>query len=353
MLGIYLNRETSELHRLYADWPDYDPSTSPPELKYAYIVKVVCVGITNGEYKWLQRHANDEEEPVIGFDFAGWVVSAPKGARYKPGTQVYGFTSTHRTGNARSYTRVRLDELWEKPCRLTLEQAATVPLSAVTAFRALFCPLSANWLDTLLVIPSDVEGFAPTVRDKAKTQNGERRILVIGGAGAVGSIIVQLAALAGAALVVATCSRKNMAFVRSIRAYEVVAYDDNEDSQPLSRRFKHYFHAVIDCVGKEALREAWPCVRPGGTLVSFVSDPCKFLPDQHLSKIASGTRGIRLDACFAPGQIFLKAASELISMGLLQPNFSPENVLEFDQYYEINDRLRSKARGKLVLKINN
>lgn len=88
MEGIYLDTETNQLVRLAADWPDYDPEMLHGDPEYAYIVKVACVAITDGEYGWLQAYKNDHYEPFVGFDFAGWIVSAPKGARWKPGTQV-------------------------------------------------------------------------------------------------------------------------------------------------------------------------------------------------------------------------------------------------------------------------
>lgn len=87
MEGIYLNTDTYELFRLPTDWPDYDAS-SPIALQTGYVIKVVCVGVTDGEFQWLENQNNDDEEPMIGFDFAGWIVSGPAGARYKPGTQV-------------------------------------------------------------------------------------------------------------------------------------------------------------------------------------------------------------------------------------------------------------------------
>lgn len=82
MVALYRRPNTEDLHLLDTDWPD---------LHYAgeecyYVIKVAAVGLTTGEFDWKETLAH--EEPIVGYDFSGWVVSAPKNAKYPPGTQV-------------------------------------------------------------------------------------------------------------------------------------------------------------------------------------------------------------------------------------------------------------------------
>lgn len=81
MQAIYVD-DPNTLHRLDGDWPDL---LSHGEDFY-YVIKVAAVGITTGELRW--KECSEHEEPIIGYDFSGWVVSAPKNAQYKPGDQV-------------------------------------------------------------------------------------------------------------------------------------------------------------------------------------------------------------------------------------------------------------------------
>lgn len=221
-------------------------------------------------------------------------------------------------------------------------------MSAVTAIHALFHCGTSNPSDAVLAAPPDLVAFCPGSNRKPIV-NGTRRILVIGGAGAVGGMVVQLAALAGAGLVAATCSRKNMAFVQSLGAYIAIAYDQEGEQESHLARYKYYFHGVVDCVGGEALREAWLCVRPGGKLISIVDNPVDFTPPGggEAAGVKSGFFSTK------PNRQYLQFISILIAEGVLQPIFSPENVLEFDQYNEVNEKLVCKERGKLVLRINN
>jgi len=80
--ALYHTHGDPKLFRLASDWPDL---VSDGEECY-YVIKVAAVGLTPGELAWPE--VSQHEEPIIGYDFSGWVVSAPKNAKCPPGTQV-------------------------------------------------------------------------------------------------------------------------------------------------------------------------------------------------------------------------------------------------------------------------
>lgn len=218
-----------------------------------------------------------------------------------------------------------------------------MPISALTAFHALFQTRKGRLVGGLLTLPPNAQGFEPGF-PKPKA-NGEKRILIIGGAGAVGGMVVQLARLAGAGLVAATCSAKDMDFVKGLGAYLVV---DRKDLQTLEK-WKHHFHGVIDCVGGEQLKQAFQYVRPDGHLISVVHSPKNYLPDNPddlASRVSYGFFIVK------PSPDRLEAMTVLLRTATLRPIFSPENVLNMDQYLKIIDKMSNKSRGKVVLQID-
>ncbi|KAA8568997.1 hypothetical protein EYC84_007966 [Monilinia fructicola] len=79
-----------------------------------------------------------EKLQVPCYDLSGTVVLAPPGSPFPPGTEVYTRTSFARPGNAREYTIALQEELAQKPKNISWEEAASIPLSAFTAWQALY-----------------------------------------------------------------------------------------------------------------------------------------------------------------------------------------------------------------------
>lgn len=158
---------------------------------------------------------------VLGGDVAGTVLEADPGSRFQPGAAVYscteGFQLWKPWGTYAEQAAVPEAHLALKPAAASFEEAAGLPLAALTAWQAL---------------------------DAARIEPGQR-LLVHAGAGGVGSLAVQMAKARGAH-VTATCSTRNLAFVRELGADEAVDYT--------SQRFEEVcspFDAVIDLVGGE------------------------------------------------------------------------------------------------------
>jgi len=134
------------------------------------------------------------KDPLLGVDFAGVVESVGKNVtKFKPGDEVFG----GRDGAFSEYVRVRESRnIVMKPANISFEEAAAVPIAALTALQAL--------------------------RDSGKLKAGEK-VLVNGASGGVGTFAVQIAKAMGAE-VTGVCSGRNVELVRSLGADHVIDY---------------------------------------------------------------------------------------------------------------------------------
>jgi NADPH:quinone reductase-like Zn-dependent oxidoreductase len=107
-----------------------------------YLIQVHATTFTAGELDWPEPNALTN--PIPGFDLAGTVIKVPDAppsdntSYFPPGTRVYGLTSFSRHGNARTVTVATHSELSVIPESLGFNVAASIPLSALTAWQALF-----------------------------------------------------------------------------------------------------------------------------------------------------------------------------------------------------------------------
>jgi NADPH:quinone reductase-like Zn-dependent oxidoreductase len=168
---------------------------------------------------------------VRGRDVAGRVEAVGKDVTgFRPGDEVFGICE----GSFAEYACARADKLVPKPANLSFEQAAVVPISALTALHG--------------------------VRDTGQVQPGQR-VLVIGAAGGVGSFAVQLAKAFGAE-VTGVCSTTKADLVRSIGAEHVIDYT-REDFADGTR----HWDLVLDTAGNRPLSQLQRALTPKGTLV--------------------------------------------------------------------------------------
>ena len=174
--------------------------------------------------------------PVLGWDVAGTVDAVGANVTgIEPGDEVMGATK----GSFAELAIAKVEDLVPKPARLSFEEAGALPISGITALRA--------------------------VRDEAKVQPGQT-VLVIGAAGGVGSLTVQIAKAYGAT-VTAVCSTSKEDLVRSIGADDVIDYT-REDFTDGSRRWD----VIIDSAGRRPLRQLRRALTAKGTLVIVGGD---------------------------------------------------------------------------------
>jgi NADPH:quinone reductase-like Zn-dependent oxidoreductase len=206
------------------------------------LVRVRASGVSPGELDWPTAWLHDDGTPrtppiVPGHEVAGVVDTIGPGASgLAVGDEVFGFIDIRRDGADAEYVAVRADELALKPPTLTYAQAAAVPLSALTAWQALF--------------------------DQGGLVSGQR-VLVHGAAGGVGTYAIQLARWRRAR-VVATSSARDVEFVRKIGADEVIDYRTTRFEDAVAD-----LDLVIDTVGGDTWERSWDVLRPGGRLVSI------------------------------------------------------------------------------------
>ena len=168
----------------------------------------------------------------LGVDYSGTVEAVGRNVtQFKPGDDVFG----GRTGALAEYVSARADRaVVLKPDNLTFEQAASVPIAAITALQGL--------------------------RDKGKIQPGQK-VLINGASGGVGTFAVQIAKTFGAD-VTGVCSTRNVEMVRSLGADQVIDYT-REDYTRSDQRYD----VILDNVGNRALLDNRRILNPDGKYV--------------------------------------------------------------------------------------
>jgi NADPH:quinone reductase-like Zn-dependent oxidoreductase len=296
-------------HLVYEDAPP--PHPGPGEV----LVRAYAAGIIATELNWDETYhttaGSPRVLPIPGRDLSGVVEEVGPGATtLVKGSEVYALLGYGRDGAQADYTIALPNELVPKPSTLDHVQAAAVPLSALTAWQALF-------------------GHAHLAAGQT--------VLIHGGAGGVGVFAVQLAHWAGAQ-VIATSSARNRDFLRELGANEIIDYT--------TTRFEAVAQGVdlvFDLVGGDTLQRSWQVIKPGGVLVSVVSPP----PPAAVAK--------EHDVRFAwfvvePNREQLLKIGALIEAGQLHPVIDTVFPLaEARQAYE--QAAKGHTRGKIVLRV--
>lgn len=179
------------------------------------LIKVGAIAVNPADYKVRQNMAPAAgETKVIGWDAVGEVIAAGESvSRFKPGDRVYYAGDITRPGCNAEYQLVDERIVGHKPKSLSDAEAAALPLTAITAWEILFEHLGLQQQH-----PDTVEKSADI-------------ILVVGAAGGVGSILVQLASTITGATIIATASRESsQAWVKKLGAHHVI--DHTKPMQP-------------------------------------------------------------------------------------------------------------------------
>jgi NADPH:quinone reductase-like Zn-dependent oxidoreductase len=171
-------------------------------------------------------------DPFMGVDFSGTVEAVGKSVtRFKPGDEVFG----GRGGALGEYVVVRESRAVAlKPGNVSHEQAAAVPVAALTALQAL--------------------------REQGNLKAGQK-VLINGASGGVGTYAVQLAKVMGAE-VTGVCSERNAEMVRSIGADRVIDYQKEDFTKGDAR-----YDLIVDNIGNRSLMDVVDVLAPNGTYV--------------------------------------------------------------------------------------
>ena len=217
-----------------------EPMPGPGEI----LVQVRAAGVIHTELVWYPTTHTKTGEPrtgaVPGHEFAGIIAAVGDGVTgIHVGQEIYGMNDWFADGATAEYCITLPGSIAAKPNSLTHVEAASVPISALTAWQGLF--------------------------DRAKLQPGER-VLVHGGAGAVGIFVVQLARSQGAH-VIATASEHDLAFVSGLGADEAIDYRKERFEDRAGK-----VDIVFDTVGGETLQRSWGVLESEGRMVTIASD---------------------------------------------------------------------------------
>ena len=172
------------------------------------LIKVLAVSANAADYRSIKMGIIPKRK-IFGADIAGIVKSVGKSIRqFKPGDEVIGELSDCGFGGFAEYALAPEKALVTKPAKILFEEAAALPLAAITAFQAL--------------------------RDKGNIQKGQK-VLIVGSSGGVGTFAVQLAKYFGA-VVTGVCSSKNVEQTSSLGADYIVDYT-KEDFTKSNKRY--------------------------------------------------------------------------------------------------------------------
>ena len=215
-------------------------------------VRAVSVNPVDTKVRGRAAPAPGEPPKVLGYDAAGVVDAVgPQVTLFKPGDEVYYAGSILRPGTNAEFHLVDERIVGSKPKTLSFAQAAALPLTAITAWELLF--------DRLGVAP----GKAPD----------PRALLIMGGAGGVGSMLIQLARKLTGLTVIATASRpESRAWCLKLGAHHVI-----DHSKPLAAQLAAVGHAEVALVagltGTEQHYPAMPeIIAPQGKF-ALIDDP--------------------------------------------------------------------------------
>jgi NADPH:quinone reductase-like Zn-dependent oxidoreductase len=290
----------------------FEDAPMPEVRRGDVLVQVRATGITPTELTWDETYQSADGAPRIpsipGHEVSGVVERmAPDVTDFRPGDEVYGLADFPRDGAAAEFAAVRAANLALKPRSIPHVQAAALPLSALTAWQALF--------------------------EHAHLVAGQS-VLIHGGAGGVGSLAVQLAHWRGLR-VIATASGRDTAFVRSLGADDVIDYHATRFEEALRD-----VDVVLDTIGGETRERSWRVLRKGGALVTLVSPIPAGVAEQH------GVRGVFFIVRGNRGQ--LDQISALVDEGTLKPVIAEVLPLaRAREAFELGTEIHSP--GKIVL----
>ncbi len=278
------------------------------------LIKVHATAVMPTEFGWFTTFDLPTGGPrpypiVLGHEFSGVVESLGANASgAKPGDSVFGINDWSINGAQAEYCVASVHGLAPKPQSLDHAQAATVPISALTAWQGLF--------------------------GRLKLEKGQR-ILIHGATGAVGTFAVQLARSRGA-YIIATASTANLTLAHDLGADEVIDYRTTRFDDVVRD-----MDAVFDGVGGDTLDRSWNVLGKNGKLVTIASN---IAPEN--------TRGRAAFMLVEASAAQLREIAELIDAGKLR--VFVEDVFPLTKAREAYVRAgKGNMQGKIALRVAN
>ncbi|KAJ3426323.1 zinc-type alcohol dehydrogenase-like protein c16a3.02c [Anaeramoeba flamelloides] len=229
------------------------PKTKPEYLR----VKVKAVGLNPFDYKLINMQSIVWEEypHILGVDLAGVVDEVGENVEgFKVGDEVFALTNCKEKGTFAEYCLVRADTCTKKPKEMSWEMAASLPVTALTAWSAL--------------------------KRKFRIEEG-KSIFIQAGAGGVGSYAIQIAKAHGLN-VITTCSPKNNEFVKSMGADHCIDYH----KENIVEKLKEYTNGkgvdyILESVNSNNITTNWEGCNLNAQQLTIVGAPEKAQPSYH------------------------------------------------------------------------
>ena len=305
------------------DWGDADAIRlaevdPPPVAPDGVLVRVRAAGVNPVDAKvrggYMAQALPFHFPLILGWDVAGVVEQVgPAVTEFRPGDEVYGYIRRHHLqfGTYAELATAPEDFFAPKPRTLSFEEAAALPLAALTAHQAL-----------------EVVGV-----------RGGESLFVGGGSGGVGHLAIQLAVARGAR-VVATASERNLGFLLELGADPVDYGSGDAVARVREILSDEGADAALDLFGGDEREQAFASLRRGGRLVSVARPP----PESR--------EGYEVHYVFVrPSGEELREIAGLVDAGDLRPEIAETYPLE--QAAEAHRRIETgRVRGKLVLSVS-
>ncbi len=259
------------------------------------------------------------KKAIPGVDIAGRIEAAGRCVKqFRPGDEVFGDISACGNGGFAEYVAVPENALALKPTPLSFEEAAAMPMAAVTALQGL--------------------------RDQGKIQAGQK-VLINGASGGVGTFAVQIAKAFGAE-VTAVCSTRNLDMARTLGADRVIDYTKEDFT-----RNGQTYDLILAANGYHPLSAYKRALTPQGIYVMIGGTPAQIFQAMLLGSWMSENGGKKLGGFTAKAnQGDLVVLKELVEAGKVAP--------VIDKRYSLSEAAEAvrhlgagHARGKVVITV--
>src|SRR5256714_6637609 len=293
----------------------YEDVSRPERKEDEILVRVIAAGVNpvdgmirSGMFAKDKKLASPM---ILGGDIAGVVEkTGGKITKFKKGDSIYAYLSLKNNGGYAEYAVAKEKEAAAKPKSISYDEAAAVPIVALTAWQALV--------------------------DSAKLGAGQA-VLIHGGSGGVGTFAIQIAKARGAK-VLATASTPNQDLLKQLGADVAIDYTKQKFEDVAKD-----VDVVLDCVGKDTLQRSYGVVKKGGFIVTLVASPDPVQLEKH---------GIhRSDLSVAPNSGELAEITKLIEQKKIKVVVS--NALPLTEAAKAQEQAGTRhTRGKIVLKVS-
>ena len=298
---------------------------------HATSINLLDAKLKSGEFKLLLPY---KFPLILGHDVAGVVTRiGSKVTRFKVGDEVFARPADFRIGTFAEYIAINENDVAMKPTNISMEQAASIPLVALTVWQAFI--------------------------EKAKIRKGQK-VFIQAGSGGVGTIAIQLAKHLGAT-VATTTGATNLELVKRLGADVVIDYKTQDFETILNN-----YDLVLNSQDEKTLEKSLRILNKGGKVVSISGPPdvafanetgLNFLMKTVVSflsrKVRKQAKQLSVDYSFLFMQANGKQLAEigsLIEAGVIHPVI--DCVYPFEQINEAISYVQSgRAKGKVIVKV--